>query len=71
MNLNEIGVAIKERRKVLRVTQETLADLAGVHKNTLYKIEKGQLNPSIELLNKIIEILGMEIKIEIKNKLNE
>ena len=35
MNQKEIGTIIKERRKHLGVTQQTLADLAGVGINTL------------------------------------
>ena len=35
MTQQDIGRAIKERRKKLRVNQQTLADLAGVAVNTL------------------------------------
>ena len=65
----EIGKKIKERRKVLRITQPDLAEMAGISINTLYKIERGQANPTIQMVNKIVEILGMEIKIEVKQPL--
>ena len=35
-----IGKQIKERRKVLQITQSDLAELAGISINTLYKIER-------------------------------
>jgi len=66
MTSKEIGKQIKERRKVLRITQPDLAEMAGISINTLYKIERGQANPTIQIVNKIAEILGMEIKIEVK-----
>jgi len=66
MTSKEIGKQIKERRKVLRITQPDLAEMGGVSINTLYKIERGQANPTIQMVNKIAEILGMEIKIEVK-----
>lgn len=66
MSGKEIGKHIKERRNVLRITQSDLAEMADISINTLYKIERGQANPTIQMVNKIAEILGMEIKIEIK-----
>ncbi|NLO01580.1 MAG: helix-turn-helix transcriptional regulator [Bacteroidales bacterium] len=66
MIISEIGELIKERRKALRVSQPDLAEMAGISINTLYKIERGQANPTVQILNKIAEILGMEVKIEVK-----
>jgi transcriptional regulator with XRE-family HTH domain len=66
MTSSEIGEQIRERRKVLQITQPDLAELADISINTLYKIERGQANPTVLVLNKIAEILGMEIKLEIK-----
>jgi DNA-binding XRE family transcriptional regulator len=66
MTTSEIGKQIKERRKVLRITQPDLAEMADISINTLYKIERGQANPTVEILNKIADILGMELKLEIK-----
>ena len=40
--MNKVGNAIKERRKILKITQRTLAELAGVGINTLTKIERGE-----------------------------
>ncbi len=66
MELVQIGEVIKERRKSLRINQINLAEMAGISKNTLYKIERGQTNPTIEVLKKIADILGLEIKLEVK-----
>ncbi|PGH37369.1 MAG: transcriptional regulator [Candidatus Nephrothrix sp. EaCA] len=61
-----IGQTIKQRRKELGITQPVLAELAGVSKNTLYKLERAQGNPSLDILNKLAEVLGMELKLEVK-----
>jgi transcriptional regulator with XRE-family HTH domain len=66
MTSSEIGKQIRERRKELRVTQPDLAEMAGISINTFYKIERGQANPTVLVLNKIAEILGMELNLEVK-----
>lgn len=61
-----MGNRIKERRDTLGITQPDLAEMAGISKNTLYKIETGQANPTLKVLNKIADILGMEITMTVK-----
>lgn len=61
-----IGEDIKNRRKELKITQPHLAELANISTNTLYKLERGQGNPSLQVLNKLAEVLGMEIHLEVK-----
>jgi transcriptional regulator with XRE-family HTH domain len=64
--MKTIGQAIKERRGVLNITQRELAEIAGVGINTLTKIERGEANPSLSVLGRILDALGLEIKIGIK-----
>lgn len=66
MSDNRVGQAIRVRRKELGITQPHLAEVAGVSTNTLYKLEKGQGNPTLDVLNKLAEVLGMELKLEVK-----
>ena len=71
MLVKQLGEAIKSRRKELKITQPHLAELAKVSTNTLYKLERGQGNPSLEVLNKLAEILGMDLIFEvIKKRIN-
>ncbi len=65
MDLKAIGKAIQSRRKLLKVVQGDLAEIAGISPRTLRDIERGKANPSLETLLKIVTVLGMEIKIEI------
>ena len=64
---NKIGQSIKSRRKELNITQPHLAELAKISTNTLYKLERGQGNPSLDIINKIAEVLGMEMLLKVKN----
>lgn len=66
MYKSRIAQEIKDRRKLLKIDQKTLADLAGVHKNSLIQLESGNGNPTLEVLIKIAEVLGLEVKIGIK-----
>lgn len=63
----DIGNKIKERRGVLNITQEYLADLSGVGLRTIVQIENNKGNPSLATLSKIAGILGMEVTLQIKN----
>jgi len=66
MLIKDIGLLIKERRKMLGINQALLAELSEISVNTLVNLEKGKNNPSFEILSKITGILGMEIKLEVK-----
>ena len=66
MLVHHLGETIKNRRKELGITQPLLAELANVSVNTLYKLERGQSNPSLEVLLKLAEVLGMELTLEVK-----
>ncbi|MCA6493924.1 MAG: helix-turn-helix transcriptional regulator [Chitinophagaceae bacterium] len=68
MLLKDLGEAIKNRRKELDITQPHLAELAQISINTLYKLEKGQGNPSLGVINKLAEVLGMELTFQVKKK---
>ena len=50
--------AIK-RRKEQRLTQAQLAVLAGVSKPTLHRFEQGELNIRLDLVVRILNMLGM------------
>ena len=64
--MESIGERIKQRRKMLNITQEQLADIAEVGINTLTKIERDEGNPTLKVLLNVLDTLGLEIKITIK-----
>jgi transcriptional regulator with XRE-family HTH domain len=66
MHSEKLIQTIKERREMMRVTQETLAELAGVGLRTLKQLESGKGNPTLETLQKLADVLGMEISLQIR-----
>jgi len=66
MTLNDLSNSIKERRKILNITQKQLAEIAEIGLRTLINIESGNGNPTVLVINKLAIILGMELKFEVK-----
>lgn len=66
MNPPLLGSRIQERRKQLKIRQTDLAELSGVSLRTVISIENGTANPSVETLSKVVEVLGMELTLTIK-----
>lgn len=62
----QIGSILVKRRKFLKITQEHLADIAGVSLRSLKSIENGDGNPTVKQISKILKVLGMKITIEIQ-----
>jgi transcriptional regulator with XRE-family HTH domain len=60
---------IKERREMLKITQENLADLSGVGLRTIKQLEAGKANPTYRTLQEIADVLGLELVLQVK-KLN-
>jgi y4mF family transcriptional regulator len=67
VNTKEIGFAIKQRRQSLKVRQVELSELAGVGINTLVAIERGQGNPKLETLLSVLDTLGLQMNIKLKD----
>lgn len=67
MHFEELIEIIKARREALQVTQETLAELSGVGLRTLKQFESGKGNPTLLTLQKIADVLGLEVCLKLKN----
>lgn len=62
----EIGKNFRLRREFLNLRQEDLAEMSGVNTRTIHQVENGTGNPSIQTLEKLATILGMELIIQVK-----
>lgn len=69
MPINSEGISkiVQERRNELGLKQLDLAEMAGVTIKSIYAIENNKGNPTIEVLSKVFEVLGLEIKVQIKS----
>ncbi|GHT49748.1 hypothetical protein FACS189440_15980 [Bacteroidia bacterium] len=63
----EIHQIIKERRSLLGITQQDLADISGIGLRTIKQIETGKGNPAFNTLRKIADVLGMDVVLHIKD----
>jgi transcriptional regulator with XRE-family HTH domain len=65
------GKILEERRKYLHIRQEDLAELCNISAKSIQKIENNKANPTLKTLQKILDVLGMEMSIGIKKLNNE
>lgn len=59
------AVMIVELREAHGLTQQMLADKAGVPKSTIVRIENAQVNTTVEMLNRIAQAVGKELEMSI------
>ena len=57
--LQTIGKRVRARRLVLGMSQEALAERAGLHYTYIGQIERGEKNLTVESLSKITQALGV------------
>lgn len=56
--------AILDTREKLQITQTELARRTGIDQGDISKLERGTRNPSLKLLKRLANGLGMELKID-------
>lgn len=59
--MNTVGDIIKARRKEFGISQARLSELAEISVNTLTQIERGEGNPTVKVLEKVLRTLGMQL----------
>ncbi len=66
MNNKNIGFFIKKRRKQLNITQQHLSSLSDVSTRKISDIETANGTTTIDTLNKVCDVLGLEFVLKIK-----
>lgn len=66
MHQQDIIETLKKRRITLQVNQETLAMLSGVGLRTVKQFESRKGNPTLETIQKLADVLGLEMQLSIK-----
>lgn len=59
--LRQIGLNVRRYRLQRGMSQEALAEQAGIHPTYISGIEKGRRNASVLKLNSIATVLGVEL----------
>lgn len=63
MDINEVfGKKVLERRLSLKISQETLANMADIDRTYLPDIEKGKRNVSLRVADKNAKALNVSLK---------
>ena len=66
MTNEKIIKIIKDRKDILRINQEYLAELSEIGIATLKRFESGKGNITLNNLQKVADVLGLEVKLELK-----
>ena len=64
MDANQIGKIIRFHRKKSGLSQEGLAQVAGLGKTVIFDIEKGKLTIRLETLLKVMDILNIKMEFQ-------
>jgi len=60
-NRKRLGLAIRNRRAAMGVSQEGLAEIVGCHRNYVGLVERGEQNVTIDMLGRLAKALGCTI----------
>lgn len=57
------GAAIRRHRELMRISQEELADRAGLDRTYVSGIERGRRNPTLSVLQRLADALGADLDV--------
>jgi y4mF family transcriptional regulator len=60
----DLGRAVRERRRQLRLRQEDLADLAGVSLRFVQALEAGKPSVQLDRVRAVLDTLGLRLVVE-------
>ncbi len=63
IRLKNLGINIKGERLRRNISQEKLAELTNISRNSVSLIETGKINPTILKVIDIANVLGVDIKV--------
>lgn len=61
MNAQEIATLVRDYRKKSGLSQQALAELAGIGKTAVFDLEKGKATIQLNTLLKVLETLNIQI----------
>ena len=71
MHFKDLINTIKERRQILEITQQDLAKLSDVSLRAIKKFESGNGNPTLKTIQKLADVLGLELFLDIKKNVTD
>ncbi len=61
--MDEVGALVRQRRKALRIDQQTVADLAGVSRKLVSDIERGKPTVRMDGLLTVLGAVGLTLEV--------
>ena len=58
-----LGAAIRRHRELIRISQEELADRAGLDRTYVSGVERGRRNPTVKILQRLADALGSDLDV--------
>lgn len=58
-----MGQAIVQARKALGKTQKQISEATGIHKSTLSEMENGRFTGSLDLYERYLDAVGLELNV--------
>lgn len=55
------GLALRHAREQLHLSQESLAEYAGLHRTYIGQVERGERNISVDSMERLAGAVGMEL----------
>jgi transcriptional regulator with XRE-family HTH domain len=65
MDSAKFGRIIKERRKILKINQRDLSEIAEVALHTISDVESGKGNPTLQVISRLCDVLGLNFNIKV------
>ena len=63
-----VAETLKASRKRLRLSQEQLADISGISRNTICAYEADRRTPSVETMDILLNAMGLELRVGRRRK---
>ncbi|MBC3483927.1 helix-turn-helix transcriptional regulator [Pseudomonas sp. DTU_2021_1001937_2_SI_NGA_ILE_001] len=60
---SQFGQAVRRHRELLRLSQEALADRAGIDRTYISGVERGIRNPTLSVMQRIAVALGSDLDV--------
>ena len=67
----KVVTLLKSKRKELKMTMEDVADITGLKKSNISRMENGKQNISLQTLENFANVYNVEVEIKLKNKKRE
>lgn len=65
--MTSLAEQTRDRRVALRLTQQELADLAGVSERFVRLVESGKDSVRLDKLDAVLAVLGLELRVQLRS----